>query len=87
MFEIADPIPNMGSMGHFQVSSTYSPESLETNEIWVQLRTGQDLETGQVKENRSLSFRGIEVRNSRPHTQIWAVWAIFKLAVRIVREF
>ena len=25
-FEIADPIPNMGSMGHFQVSSTFSTE-------------------------------------------------------------
>ena len=37
----------MGSMGHFQVSSTYSTE-FETNEIWVKLRTGQYLETGQV---------------------------------------
>ena len=37
MFEIADTIPNMGSMGHFQVSSTY--ESFETNEIFVKLRT------------------------------------------------
>ena len=47
-FEIADPIPNMVSMGHFQVSSTYSQRSVETNEIWVKLRTGQGLETAQV---------------------------------------
>ena len=44
-------------------------QSFETNEIWVKLRTGQDLKQGKFKENRSLSFRDIEVRNSRPHTQ------------------
>ena len=32
-FEIADPIPNMGSMGHFQVSSTYSQRVIKTNAI------------------------------------------------------
>ena len=48
VFEIADPIPNMGSMGHFQVSSTYSQIVFETNEYLVNLRTGQDLETGRV---------------------------------------
>ena len=42
---------------------------------------------GKFKENRSLSFRDIEVRNSRPHTQYGAVWAIFKLAVRIAQSF
>ena len=47
VFEIADAIPNMGSMGHFQVSSTHIRE-FETNEILVKLRTGQDLETGRV---------------------------------------
>ena len=55
----------MGSMGHFQVSSTYSTE-FETNEIWVKLRTGQDLELGKFKENRSLSFRDIEVEIADP---------------------
>ena len=45
----------MGSMGHFQVSSSIL-ESFETNEILIKLRTGQDLKTGEFKENRSLSF-------------------------------
>ena len=45
------------------------------------------LKLGKFKENRSLSFRDIEVRNSRPHTQYGAVWAIFKLAERIAQSF
>ena len=45
------------------------------------------LQLGKFKENRLLSFRDIEVRNSRPHTQYGAVWAIFKLAVRIAQRF
>ena len=47
VFEIADAIPNMGSMGHFQLAVRIL-ESFETNEILVKLRTGQDLETGRV---------------------------------------
>ena len=47
MFEIADAIPNMGSMGHFKLAVRIL-ESFETNEILVKLRTGQDLETGRV---------------------------------------
>ena len=45
------------------------------------------LKQGKFKENRSLSFRDIEVRNSRPHTQYGQYGAIFKLAVRIAESF
>ena len=47
MFEIADPIPNMDSMGLFKLAVRILG-SFETNEILVKLRTGQDLETGRV---------------------------------------
>ena len=68
-FEIADPIPNMGSMGHFQVSSTYSQRVLKLMKFGSNLGLVRTLKLGKFKENRSLSFRDIEVRNSRPHTQ------------------
>ena len=68
-FEIADPIPKMGSMGHFQVSSTYSQRVLKLMKFGSNLGLVMTLKLGKFKENRSLSFRGIEVRNSQPHTQ------------------
>ena len=45
------------------------------------------LKLGKFKENRSLSFRDIEVRNSRPHTQYGQYGPFFKLAVRIAQSF
>ena len=66
---IVDPIPNMGSMGHFQVSSTYSQRVLKLMKFGSNLGLVRTLKLGKFKENRSLSFRDIEVRNSRPHTQ------------------
>ena len=62
-FEIADPIPNMGSMGHFQVSSTYSTEFLKLMKFGSNLGLVRTLKLGKFKENRSLIFRDIEVRN------------------------
>ena len=69
MFEIADPIPNMDSMGHFQVSSTYSQRVLKLMKFWSNLGLIRTLKLGEFKENRSLSFRDIGVRDSRRHTQ------------------
>ena len=69
MFEIADPIPNMDSMGHFQVSSTYSQRVLKLMKFWSNLGLVRTLKLGEFKENRSLSFRDIGVRDSRRHTQ------------------
>ena len=68
-FEIADPIPNMGSMGHFQVSSTYSQRVLKLMKFRPNLGLVRTLKPGKFKENLSLSFGDIEVRNSRPYTQ------------------
>ena len=59
----------MGSMGHFQVSSTYSQRVLKLMKFGSNLGLVRTLKLGKFKENRSLSFRDIEVRNSRPHTQ------------------
>ena len=56
MFEIADPIPNMDSMGHFQVSSTYSQRVLKLMKFWSNLGLVKTLKLGEFKENRSLSF-------------------------------
>ena len=56
MFEIADPIPNMDSMGHFQVSSTYSQRVLKLMKFWSNLGLVRTLKLGEFKENRSLSF-------------------------------
>ena len=56
----------MGSMGHFQVSSTYSQRVLKLMKFGSNLGLVRTLNLGKFKENRSLSFRGIEVRNSRP---------------------
>ena len=42
-------------------------------------------ETGRVRKSFA-RFRDIGVRDSRPYP-IWAVWAIFKLAVRILESF
>ena len=67
MFEIADAIPNMGNMGHFQVSSTYSQIVLKLMKFWSNLGLVRTLKLGNFKENRSLSFRDIDVRNSRPN--------------------
>ena len=69
MFELADPIPNMDSMGHFQVSSTYSQRVLKLMKFWSNLGLVRTLKLGEFKENRSLSFRDIGVRDSRRHTQ------------------
>ena len=68
MFEIADPIPNMDSMGHIQVSSTYSQRVLKRMKFWSNLGLVRTLKLGEFKENRSLSFRDIGVRDSRRHT-------------------
>ena len=46
-FEIADPIPIWAVWAIFKLAVRIA-QSFETNEIWVKLRTGQDLETGQV---------------------------------------
>ena len=56
VFEIADAIPNMGSMGHFQVSSTYSQRVLKLMKFWSNLGLVRTLQLGEFKENRSLSF-------------------------------
>ena len=56
MFELADPIPNMDSMGHFQVSSTYSQRVLKLMKFWSNLGLVRTLKLGEFKENRSLSF-------------------------------
>ena len=69
VFEIADPIPNMDSMGHFQVSSTYSQRVLKLMKFWSNLGLVRTLKLGEFKENRSLGFRDIGVRDSRRHTQ------------------
>ena len=63
------PIPNMDSMGHFQVSSTYSQRVLKLMKFWSNLGLVRTLKLGEFKENRSLSFRDIGVRDSRRHTQ------------------
>ena len=68
MFELADPIPNMDSMGHFQVSSTYSQRVLKLMKFW--------------SESFETFAQYIGVRDSRRH-----IWAIFKLAVRILESF
>ena len=68
MFEIADPIPNMDSMGHIQVSSTHI-RVLKQMKFWSNLGLVRTLKLGEFKENRSLSFRDIGVRDSRRHTQ------------------
>ena len=69
VFEIADPIHNMESMGHFQVSSTYSQRVLKLMKFWSNLGLVTTLKLGEFKENRSLSFLNIGVRDSRRHTQ------------------
>ena len=69
VFELADPIPNMDSMGHFQVSSTYSQRVLKLMKFWSNLGLVRTLKLGEFKENRSLSFRDIGVRDSRRHSQ------------------
>ena len=56
MFEIADAIPNMGSMGHFQVISTYSQRVLKLMKFWSNLGLVRTLKLGEFKENRSLIF-------------------------------
>ena len=50
MFEIADPIPNMDSMGHFQVSSTYSQRVLKLMKFWLNLGLVKTLKLGEFKE-------------------------------------
>ena len=55
--------------------------------FWSNLGLVRNLKLGEFKENRSLSFRDIGVRDSRPHTQYGQYGAIFKLAVRILESF
>ena len=50
MFEIADPIPNMDSMGHFQVSSTYSQRVLKLMKFWSNLGLVRTLKLGELKK-------------------------------------
>ena len=87
MFEIADPIPNMDSMGHFQVSSTYSQRVLKLMKFWSNLGLVRTLKLGEFEENRSLSFRDIGVRDSRRHTQYGQYGPFSSLAVRILESF
>ena len=61
MFELADPIPNMDSMVHFQVSSTYSQRVLKLMKFWSNLGLVRTLKLGAFKENRSLFFFVISV--------------------------
>ena len=56
MFEIADAIPNMGSMGHFQVSSTHIREFLKLMKFWSNLGLVRTLKLGEFKENRFAQF-------------------------------
>ena len=56
MFEIADPIPNMDSMGHFQVSSTYSQRVLKLMKFWSNLGLVRTLKLGEFK-GLGLGFR------------------------------
>ena len=56
VFELADPIPNMDSMGHFQVSSTYIQRVLKLMKFLSNLGLVRTLKLGEFKENRSLSF-------------------------------
>ena len=69
MFEIADAIPNMDSMGHFQVSSTYSQRVLKLMKFWSNLGLVKTLKLSEFKENRLLTVLDIRVRDSRRHTQ------------------
>ena len=46
----------MDSMGHFQVSSTYSQRVLKLMKFWSNLGLVRTLKLGEFKENRSLSF-------------------------------
>ena len=55
--------------------------------FWSNLGLVRTLKLGEFKENRSLSFRDIGVRDSRRHTQYGQYGAIFKLAVRILESF
>ena len=50
MFELADPIPNMDGMGHFQVSSTYSQRVLKLMKFWSNLGLVRTLNLGEFKE-------------------------------------
>ena len=50
MFEIADPIPNMDSMGHFQVSSTYNQRALKQTKFWSNLGLVRTLKLGELKK-------------------------------------
>ena len=49
MFELADPIPNMDSMGHFQVSSTYSQRVLKLMKFWSNLGLVRTLKLGEFE--------------------------------------
>ena len=86
MFEIADPIPNMDRMGHFQVSSTYSQRVLKLMKFWSNLGLVRTLKLGEFKENRSLSFCDIGVRDSRRHTQ-YGQYGPFQVSSTHIREF
>ena len=51
--------------------------------FWSNLGLVRTLKLGEFKENRSLSFRDIGVRDSRPHTE-YGQWASLKKIVRSV---
>ena len=81
------PHTEYGQYGPFQVSSTYSQRVLKLMKFWSNLGLVRTLKLGEFKENRSLSFRDIGVRDSRRHTQYGQYRPIFKLAVRILESF
>ena len=80
-FDIADPIPNMVSMGHFQVSSTYSQRVLKLMKFGSNLGLVRTLKLGKFIENRSLSFEISKFEIADPIPNMGSM-AIFKLAVR-----
>ena len=55
--------------------------------ILVKLRTGQDLETGASLKKIVRSVFEISVFEIADPIPNWTVWAIFKLAVRILESF
>ena len=87
MFEIADPIPNMDSMGHFQVSSTYSQRALKLMKFWSNLGLVRTLKLGEFKENRSLSYRDIGVVEIADAIPNMGSMGHFQVSSTHIREF
>ena len=84
MFEIADPIPNMDSMGHFQVSSTYSQRVLKLMKFWSNLGLVRTLKLGEFKENRSLMISVFEIADAIPYM---GSMGHFQVSSTHIREF